>query len=287
MTTGSTGIGVSCPRCGAGAPPDARFCAGCGMGIADQALVAGAPRPLQPAVPLAPAVPPPPAAPGPELPPPGPPAPVIPGPPTMTVATPAASRGSDVLGVEPSAVGRRASPLGWVMVVLVACGFLAASIAVVAVASRPAGSGAGAGTGSGGGAPPARWDRVLYDGSTVADDTPFTIEVEAVNAAAEPTDPLWLVIDWTPDDISTTPGASGRVLAAEPDATVRADPAGDRTVATWPGLAPGGRTTIRVTVVVTGLEPGDTFWYRVRTGSGPDEPSLRGGYTWDLDLEVE
>jgi hypothetical protein len=169
------------------------------------------------------------------------------------------------------------------MVVIVSCGFLATSIGVVIAASRPSGATAG----SGSGAPLARWDRVLYDGSAIANDLPFTIEVEAVNSADAATDPLWLVIDWTPDGLDASPLAAGRFLYAEPEAAVREDPAADRTVVSWPGLEPGERVILRVTVAATGLEPGGTFWYRVQSGSGPDEPSLQGGYTWNLDLEVE
>ena len=254
MTALPTEIGVSCPRCGVGASAAAHFCAACGADIA-----------------AIPRVPPPPPLPTPAQPSPVPPPASVPG----AVQCP---------GIEPSAVGRHASPLGWVAAILVAGGFLAASIGVIAAASRT--TGAAAGTNSG--APLARWDRTLRDGSTVTSGTPFEIEVEAVNPAQAATDPLWLVIDWAPDGLGATPTARGRFVAAEPTgAAAREDPAAGTTVVSWPSLAPGERHTYRVTVVVTGLEPATTLWYSVRTGSGRDEASIGGGYTWDLDLEVE
>ena len=279
MATDSLLTRVSCPRCGAGAGPDARFCASCGVPLVDAGDDAPRPASVLPLPPPAPPAGPPPAPASPVEPIAVPRRAVPPG-----VVDPLTSAGP---AVEPSAVGRRASPLGWVSVVLVSGGLLAASLAVVGAASGapgPRSRSADPATA----APVARWDRVLYDGSTIADGMPFTIEVEAVNAAETATDPLWLVIDWAPADLDATQGAIGQFVAADPgSADVRHDAVGNRTIVSWPAIGHGERVTLRATVMVTGLTAGSTFWYRVRTGSGPDEASIRGGYTWDLDLEVE
>jgi hypothetical protein len=190
----------------------------------------------------------------------------------------------------PSAIGRRASPLGWVGVILAAIGFLAASLGVIVLAGdmsgrsdRPGGSGAPVM-----GAPAARFDEGLYDGSSVTEGVPFEIEVEAVNPAGAATDRLWLVIEWRPVDLPATAGARGSFRACDPLAcAVREEPDGSRTVVSWPGLPPAGRQVLRVTVAASGLEPGGDLWYRVRTGSGPSETALEGTSVWDLMLEVE
>jgi len=275
----------TCARCGAGADADARYCARCG---AETASPAG-PPPDGRASPDEHG-----ASPGPPPPitlAPSPPAPVA-GParpaPTQGV-TPGVVAGARP-ATEPSAIGRRASPLGWIGVVLAAGGFLAASIGVIALAGRgsvpsdrPGGGGAPAA-----GPPVARFDEGLYDGATVTEDEPFEIEVEAVNPAGAATERLWLIVDWHPADLPVMAGARGSFRSCDPArCAVREEPDGSRTVVSWPGLAAGERRVLRVTVAASGLEPGGDLWYRVRTGSGPSETALDGISVWDLTLEVE
>jgi hypothetical protein len=244
-------VGRACARCGAGAEGEARFCARCGLDL-------GAPPP-----PVAP----------------------LPGPAPAITARPA-----PLLPAEPSSIGRRASSRGWLVVIGGAALLLAGSVGVIAVTGRGASPGAppGASPATAPGLPPARFDEMLSHGSTVAAGAPFEIEVEAVNPAAAATDRLWLVIEWRPADLPATHGARGSLVACEPaGCDSREDPAAERTVVSWPGLAPGARRVLRLTVAAEGLVPGTTFWSRVRSGSGADETVMGGGYVWDLDLEVE
>ena len=271
MTAGPAQIGITCPRCGSASAPDARFCATCGEGLL-AAPAPPAPAASQPVPPL----------------PPG--AAAVPAPPVV-VRTPVAVA---VLGappstspfpaIQPSSVGRRASPLSWAGVMLGAAVFLAAALAVVAAAGAPAPGGAG----SASDAPLARFDTTLYDGGTVSDRVPWDVEVEAVNPAPALTDRLWMIIEWAPDGAAGLPGMRGRFVACEPETCeAREDSAGRRTVVSWPGLPAGERRVLRTTVVATGLEPGIPLAYRVTTGSGPTETTMDGGNTWNLLLETE
>ena len=252
-------VGGPCPRCGRAGDADARFCGGCGL---DLATIAATP-------------------------PPPPPTPIAPPPPSTVAAQPPpdAAPGIRAAGppVEPSAIGRRASPLGWIAVVLGAGAFLAVSFGVISLAGNERDVAVGPGA-----APLARFDRTLYDGATVTPGEPFEIEVEAVNPAATATAPLWMVIEWRPEDLAATPGASGAFVACDPAGCASTDERGPgRTIVSWPGLPPGGRQVLRATVVVDDLVADTTFRYRVLTGSGETEAAVDGGYTWDLELEVE
>ena len=243
MTTGPVEIGLACPRCGTGRAPDARFCARCGAGL--DAVTA----------------PPPPAWTPPTVVPAAPPAPVA----VPSVVSIRAT--SPFPGVEPSAVGRRPSPLGWVGVVLGAACFLGLALAVVAAAGMLRVDGA-ATTSE---APLARFDGTLYDGGPVTNGVPWEVEVEAVNPATTPTDPLWMVIDWAPERGGVS-GLRGRFVACDPaTCEAREDAAGHRTVVSWPGLPAGERSVLRATVETTGLAPFMSHAYRVSTGSGPTE----------------
>jgi hypothetical protein len=259
MTTGPVEIGRACPRCGTASAPEARFCARCGAGMETVA----APPPPAWTPPMAPAAP---------------------------AAPPAAPAARSILatapfpGIEPSSVGRRASPLGWAGVVLGAACFLALALAVMAAAGMPGPDGAGTTSA----APLARFDSILHDGGSVTDGVPWEIEVEAVNPAASPTDPLWMVIEWAPDGGDGKPGPRGRFVACDPaTCEAREDASGRRTIVSWPGLPTGERRVLRTTVVATGLEPFIPLAYRVTTGSGPTEVTMDGGNTWNLELETE
>jgi zinc-ribbon domain len=265
-----------CPRCGEERPQGAHFCPRCGLDLAEIELPAGVSPPAAtpvggtavqvPAPPLpAPRVP---ATPQPQLAPPWQPPPGAPG---TAGPVPAAAPFAD-----PSAVGRRASGAGWVVVVVAALAFLAASLALIA-----------AGGGLGGQAPLATWDRILTTPTSVAEGEPFDIEAQAGNGAAEPTGLVWLVIDWRPDDRAFDPDAVWRFGACVPaDCRFRDDEAGGRTVVSWAGLAAGERQAFVVTVELTGIDGGTTVHYGVTTGTGADEASLAGGKRWSLDLEV-
>ncbi len=274
-----TGLAVaarSCARCGAGADVDARYCAHCGTEFAAPAQSVTLARP-EPATP-----------PGP---PPDPPAPTLPAP-IVGPAWSTAPGSVPMTGVvvEPSVLGRRASALGWIGVVLGAGGFLVASLGVILLAGqgnglpdRPAAGGASTTW-----VPSARFDEMLHDGATVTDGESFEIEVEAVNPADAATGRLWLIIDWRPVDLPAMPGVHGWYRSCVPaGCIVREEPDGTRTVVSWPGLAPGARQVLRVAVAASGLEPGGVLWYRVRTGSGASETELHGTSMWDLDLEVK
>ena len=177
-----------------------------------------------------------------------------------------------------SATGRRASRAGWVLAVLGGLAFLVAAVGIIVAAG---------GFGSHG--PPATWDRMLTDPATIADGESFDIEIGAVGVGvgAGTTDPLWIIIDWRPDDRALDPDAVGRLVACAPtDCRYRDDAVGGRTVVYWPGLAAGERRTYVVTARVTGIESGTTFSYRVATGTGPDEGAIAGGRRWSLDAEV-
>ena len=156
--------------------------------------------------------------------------------------------------------------------------FLVAAVAVVVAAGRyPGVSG-----------PLAQWDRMLTDPTRAAVDVPFAIEVEARNPAATTTDRVWMVIEWRPSDGSLTPAARGRFAGCVPSScSYRDDPAAGTTVVYWPGLPAGGREAYTVTAAVTGVTPGQTLVYRVHSGTGPDERTLDGGRTWNLELIAE
>jgi len=258
--------GVSCPRCAAGVEREARFCARCGLGLASTPAVVATPA-VAPVTTDASA---PPSA--------GPPAPPAPAPPA---GPPAPLAGSEA-APSPSAIGRRAGAVGWAGVGLLAVGFFAAASGVL-LAARTPGSAAVPSP-----EPPlARFDPVLNDGTSIADATPFTIDVEARNPAVAPTDRLWIVIDWVPAGRASTAGMRGSFVACEPaDCTAHDDAAAARTIVSWPGLAPGGRRVFRVTVAAAGLLTGTSLGYRVRTGTGATNESMLGGLTWDLHLEV-
>jgi hypothetical protein len=178
----------------------------------------------------------------------------------------------------PTAVGRRASRAGWVAAIGGAAVFLVAAVAVVIAAGRFPGV-AG---------PLAQWDRMLTDPTRAAVDVPFAVEVEAGNPATGATDRVWMVIEWRPSDGSLTPGARGRFAGCVPSScSYRDDPIAGTTVVFWPGLPAGGRQAYKVTAAVTGITTGETLVYRVHTGTGPDERTLDGGRTWDLELKVD
>jgi hypothetical protein len=238
-----------CARCGAGADDEARFCARCGVDL-------------------------------------GPPPPVAPPPCPPPVV---AARPVPLLPAEPSAIGRRASPLGWLVVTGGAALFLAASVGVIALAGRGGIPDPGPGASPAvPGVPLARFDELLHHPATVSAGEPFEIEVEAVNASDAATDRVWLVVEWHPDDLPASASAGGSFVACDPaGCSSREDRAAGRTVVSWTGLAPGTRRVLRLTVAADGLVPGTTFWYRVRGASGVSETALDGGYVWDLDLEVE
>jgi hypothetical protein len=178
----------------------------------------------------------------------------------------------------PSAVGRRAPGFGWVVAVGGAILVLVAAVGVLVIEDRLA-----VATG-----PAARWDRLVYDGTEISPGVPFRIEVEAVNPANAPTDRVWMIVDWQPDDRAYDPDAVGRWVSCEPgDCHYRDDPEAATTIVYWPGLAPGGRRVYTLTAQVEGIEPGQTFHYEVRTGTGPGERAIDGGNTWRLDLDVQ
>lgn len=242
-----------CPRCAELCAEGARYCSRCGMALVG--IVEAPPAAPPPAV----------TAP--------PPAPPFPAGPLVAAPLPAPAAAP----VTPSAVGRRASPAGWIAVALGALVFLAASAAVVVVAPDPVEQG-----------PLARWDRVLHNPSTIADGEPFRLRAEAVNPAESATGLLWMIVDWQPDDQALDPDVLGQLVACEPaDCHVRDDPADGRTLVYWPGLPPGGRHVYTVTLRLSGLDPGSTFPYRVRVGTGPDEGSLGDARSWSPDPEVD
>jgi len=252
---------VSCSRCGEDCPEGARFCSRCGLDLVhgdDAPLTQGdAPVLLPPPVP-------PPAASG-RAPAPAP--------------TPyPAAQGPSPAAITPTAVGRRASRAGWVAAPGGAAVFLVAAGAVVVAAGRyPGVSG-----------PLAQWGSMLTDPTRAAADVPFAIEAEARNPAATATDRVWMVIEWRPSDGSLTPAARGRFAGCAPSScSYRDDPATGTTVVYWPGLPAGGRQAYTVTAAVTGIIAGDRLVYRVHTGTGPDERTLDGGRTWDLELTGE
>ena len=243
---------VSCPRCGEGLPPGARFCSRCGLDLVHEAQ---GPVPASPVTPplavqsasLRPSA-------------------------WMPAPIPAPA------GSLPSAIGRRATRAGWFATIAGALLFLAASLAILAAA----------GVGPRAAEPVAKWDPMLSDPTRISSGVPFTIEVEARNPGALATARVWVVIAWRPSDGSVTPGASGRFVGCAPaTCSHRDDPVSGTTVVHWRGLGAGDRQAYGVTVSVTGIEAGDTLVYRVSAGTGADEGTLRGGLTWGLELEVE
>ena len=254
MSAVRTAGAAFCPRCGEGRPQGAHFCPRCGLDLVE----------IEVPAPPVPATSQPPVAPTPAWQP----------PPVAYAAAVPVSAAAPVAG--PSAVGRRGSGAGWVVVVVAALAFLGASLALIAAGGGLAGHG-----------PLATWDRMLTDPTSVAEGEPFDIEVEAVNGAAGPTGAVWLVIDWRPDDRAFDPDAAGRFVACIPaDCRFRDDEADGRTIVQWPSLAAGERRAFVVTVELTGLDSGMTFHYRVTTGTGANETSIAGGNRWSLDLEV-
>ena len=230
--------------------------------------------------------------------------PVVPTPPVATglVAPAPPPRFEQPNAPIPSAVGRRASPVVWLEVLLVVAAFAVVSSGLVVVGlrtarpSETAAPGAAAmtarpeRTGVPGAAPAilAKFDQMLGDGSAIRSGAAYTIEVEAANRATATTERIWMVIEWRPEDRVPSPRASGRFLACAPTDCQSADlDAGGRTEISWPGLGPSEHHVFRATVVVDGLEPGSTFQYRVSTGSGASAESMDGGLTWDLDLDVQ
>jgi hypothetical protein len=115
---------------------------------------------------------------------------------------PITAPGSPLAVVAPTAVGRRASRAGWVIVGVAVLAFLAVSVAIV-VMQPPTG-------------PLAAWDPGLSDGTSVSDGTPFDISVAAGNRAGQETDLVWMVIDWRPDDRASDEDAVGRFVGCEP-----------------------------------------------------------------------
>lgn len=276
MSAVRTAGAAFCPRCGEGRPPGAHFCPRCGLDLVGIELPEGTAPPVSPSVEPRPAPPvEPPAAP------PAAPPVALPVPLTYASAVPAAAAApftGPVAGAVagPSAVGRRASGAGWIVVVVATLAFLGASLALIV---------AGGGLDARG--PLATWDRMLSDPVAVTEGEPFDLEVEAVNGASRTTDLVWLVIDWRPDDRAFDPDAVGRFVACVPaDCRFRDDVAEGRTVVHWPGLAPGERQAFAVTVELTGVDGGTTLHYRAMTGTGADEASLAGGNRWSLDLDV-
>lgn len=278
---------LACAGCGRPLHPDDRFCSGCGASL-DQAPAPAPPHDPAPAQPPSAAAGPPPAPGVAAVPPPAPPgSPAVVTTPSIDVLARSIPGGLP----QPSAIGRRASGTGWVGVVVIALLFAGASTTVVIgglQAGRAAGHPSLVPSSHEDGRPVARFDDRLYDGSTVIAGEPFDISVAAGNPADRPTDPVWLVLDWRPDDRAGTASADGVLIACVPDeCTSEDDTASGTTTVRWPGLAPGAEATYTVTVLVTGLDPGATFEYRATTGSGPTPASIGNGYTWDLDLAVE
>jgi hypothetical protein len=272
MTAAPTSGAHPCPRCAEPCPDGARYCSRCGMGLA------GIPE-APPSAP-APVVVTPPLSAAPPI-----PGPYALGPPSAPVHgwVPAHAAGPVVVAAPlsapgvPSVVGRRASRAGWIGVALGGLAFLAASAAVVVLAPEPTEP-----------TPLARWDRMLRNPGTIADGEPFPLTAEAVNPGEAVTGPLWMVMDWQPDDAALDPDVVGQLVACEPvDCHFRDDPADGRTLVYWPGLPPGGRELYTVTVRLTGIDPGSTFPYRVRVGTGPDESSLGDTRTWSPEPEVD
>ena len=136
-------------------------------------------------------------------------------------------------------------------------------------------------------APEARWDQLLTTPILVANRDPFDIEAAVISTGTTATDPVWLVISWRPEGAGVNPDAVGQFVSCVPDdCRYRDDVAAGTTTVWWPGLRPGERRALTLTVAVSGIDAGGTFRYRVVSGVGADERSLGGGRTWTLDPDV-
>lgn len=281
MTTMPVAATLACGGCGHLRAPDDGFCAGCGARFEDDLAATAGTVPRVPPVPpdVPPGATPPPAPPAGPAPPPG-----APGPGPWSDAAAALP--------SPSAVGRRATAAGWAGVALGVLLFTSASVALVAAGRHLDAVGPRAVPGSAlpapGGLPTVHFDDRLYDGATVVPGEPLGIRVAASNPTAATTDWVWLVVEWRPADLGADAAQSGRLVGCSPTPCTSWDEtATGTTTVRWPGLPAGERATYEVTAVISGVDAGDVFHYRITTGSGASAASMTDARAWDLELDVE
>ncbi len=258
---------ATCPRCGEVQAVGGRYCTRCGFDVGQNA---------PPATPASSAGPPPARLSASGIAPPLAAAPLIDRVESPSEAPVPGARGV----VPPSAVGRRASLIGWVAAALGATLFLAGGIGILLVDLRlnpPSPTIR---------QPDARWDQMIRSTTSVRAGESLEISEEVISTGTVTSDWVWIVVEWRPDS-GTGPAGDGMFVSCVPSSCrYREDPTTGRTLVSWPGLAPGERRLLRLEVAAPGATEGQSFDYIVHAGIGPDAERMRGGYDWTLEAEV-